>query len=210
LPIKHADSTPPGPFGNWKPYDDDAKPEAVSPPPWKKRKRVEESVEELKEETDSEALDEDITRLEAFAGVGQAANTPPDTPAVSIKVKEETSDSELSSAKSMESIEFDESFSSGAHSATPAPAEGANSMADQLSSSPLIPEAASPYSSPYKLRSVSPTSSQDSSRSGKSLSKIRKECMHCGTIATADWMNGPTPQRNRCQNPSCSKPRDRY
>lgn len=199
-----ADPTRTGPFGNWKPYDDDAKPEITSQPLCKKENTAEEAVED----TSQSFSEEDVARLEAFAGVGQAVHTPPDTPAVSIKVEDESSDSELSSAKSMESIEFDESFSSAAHSATPARADGTHPMAGQLS--PLIPESASPAASPYKLQSVSPTSSEGSSGPGKSLSKIRKECMHCGTVATSTWMNGPTPQRNRCQNPSCNKVRDRY
>jgi hypothetical protein len=174
---------------------------------YKKRKISEEPVDQpVKEEMTSDELDEDISRLEAFAGIG--ANTPPDTPAVSIKIEEQTSESELSSAKSMESIEFDESFSSGGPSATPGP--GAISMAGQLSSNPLVPEPQSPsQSSPYKLQSISPTSSEASSERGLARSKVRKQCMHCGTRATDAWMRGPTPLRNKCQNPNCNKPRDR-
>ena len=174
---------------------------------FKKRKTSEEPVDQpVKEEMTSDELDEDIRRLEAFAGVG--ANTPPDTPAVSIKIEDQTSDSELSSAKSMESIEFDESFSSGGPLATPA--RGAISMAGPLSSNPLVPEPQSPtHSSPYKLQSISPTSSEASSEWQQTRSKVRKQCMHCGTRATDAWMRGPTSLRNRCQNPNCNKPRDR-
>jgi hypothetical protein len=204
------DLTCTGPFGNWKPYDDDAKPEITSQPLFKRENTVEEELEEPIEDTSQSYSEKDIARLEAFAGVGQAVHTPPDTPAVSIKAEDESSDSELSTAQSMESIEFDNSFSSAAHSATPAPADGTHPIAGQLSSSPLIPESASPQNSPYKLQSVSPTSSEGSSGPGKSLSKVRKECIHCRTVATSTWMNGPTPQRNRCQNPSCNKIRDRY
>lgn len=174
---------------------------------YKKREPTEEPVDQpVKEEMTSDELDEDISRLEAFAGVG--ANTPPDTPAVSIKVEDQTSDSELSSAKSMESIEFDESFSSGGPLATAAP--GAISMAGQLSSNPVVPEPQSPaQSSPYKLQSISPTSSEASSEWEQTRSKVRKQCMHCGTRATDAWMRGPTSLRNKCQNPNCKKPRDR-
>jgi hypothetical protein len=177
---------------------------------YKKRETTEEPVDQpVKEEMTSDErdeLDEDIGILEAFAGVG--ANTPPDTPAVSVKVEDQTSDSELSSAKSMESIEFDESFSSGGSPATAAP--GAISLAGQPSSNPLVPEPQSPaQSSPYKLQSISPTSSEASSDWEQTRSKVRKQCMHCGTRATDAWMRGPTSLRNKCQNPNCNKPRDR-
>lgn len=135
--------------------------------------------------------------------------TPPFTPPVSVKVEEETSESELSSVESMDSIEFDNSFQSGEHSGTSATADGTQSTPGQLSSSPLNEVPASPDPSPFKLKSASPSSSERGSGPGKVLSKIRKECRHCGTVATTAWMNGPTPDRNRCMNSSCGQYRDR-
>lgn len=148
--------------------------------------------------------------MEAFAG---AANIHPFTPPVSVKVEEERSDSELSSAKSMDSSELDESFRSDVHHpATEALVEGTPSDAGQLRNTPSAGELASaePSSepSPFKLKSAS-ASPEGSSRSGKALSRVRKECMHCGTVASLAWRNGPNPGRNRCMNPRCGLYRDR-
>lgn len=150
-------------------------------------------------------------RLEEFAAA-MNGRSPPSTPPPSVKREEYTSDSELSSAKSMDSIEFDASFSSNANadSVTVAPAYGTQSMA-QLGSSPTIPLPATTASSQYtyEQEAVSPSPSPGSSRSQKTLSKCRKSCMHCGTVATVAWRNGPSSKRNKCQNSSCNKPRDR-
>jgi len=152
--------------------------------------------------------------MEAFEGERNPLCSPPD----SIKSEEEdernfgaeaqsdTSDSELSSAQSMESIEFDESFSS---SATQAVNHGTQSTAGQLGSSPLPEESPSPQSSPFKLESASPSPIKGSSRAEKTRSRVRKQCKHCGTIASMSWRNGPVPDRDRCMNPSCGLSRGR-
>ncbi|KAE9377038.1 hypothetical protein N431DRAFT_189346 [Stipitochalara longipes BDJ] len=152
--------------------------------------------------------------MEAFGSEMNPLCSPP----VSIKTEEEVeenidaevqqdmSDSELSSAKSMESIEFDESFSS---SATQAPNYGTQPTTEQVDSSSFMEEPDSPQSSPFKLESASPSPVKDSSTSRKPLSRIRKECKHCGTVASIAWRNGPIPDRNRCMNQSCGLLRDR-
>jgi hypothetical protein len=168
----------------------------------------------VKEEKLYQRLDGDFVvvksvadRLEAFADAMNAP-TPPSTPPPSNKGQAYISDSELSEAKSMESIEFDESFSSAANSVTPAPALGAQTSSARIESSPGMPVPASPGSSPCKQESISSSSSSGSSKSQRALSRTRKTCMHCGTIATLAWRNGPVSMRNRCQNSSCNKPRD--
>jgi len=191
-----------GPLGHWKPYDEDAEPDVTVLPPWKKQK-----VEEAPKDEGGFPSEEVLASLEAFGGA--VNRTPPFTPPVSVKVEGETSESELSSAESMDSIDFDESFQSGERSGTAAIAGGTQSTPGQLSSSPLNEESASPESSPFKLKSASPRSSEGGSGPGKVRSKIRKECKHCGTVATAAWMNGPTPDRNMCMNSSCGQYRDR-
>jgi hypothetical protein len=125
---------------------------------------------------------------------------------INVVVQQDTSDSELSSAQSMESIDFDESFGS---SATQAPNHDTQSTAGQLNSSPLMEESDSPQSSPFKLESAPPSPDKGSPRPRKPLSRIRKECKHCGTVASLSWRNGPVPDRNRCMNPSCRLLRDR-
>lgn len=206
-----------GPFGSWKAYDNDAKPEITSHTPYKEKPVVKPVIEEEKptKPMTYERLNGEIAevnsvadRLEEFAAA-MIGRSPPSTPPPSIKREDSTSDSELSEAKSMESIEFDESFSSNANCNTVAPPSGTQSMAAQLNDSPANPLPATPASSQYTQESASPSPSPGSSRSQKTLSKTRKSCMHCGTVATAAWRNGPASKRNKCQNSSCNRPRDR-
>ncbi len=203
----------PGPFGSWKPYDIDAKPELTSQTPHEeKEKPVEEKM--LYERLDGSfvAVNSVANRLEAFADAMNAPTSPSTPPLPVDKRQESTSDSELSEAKSMGSIEFDESFGSAVNSVTPAPTSDTQNTPVQLDSSPTIVVSVSPAASPesrlIKQESISPTPSPGSSKSGKTLSRTRKTCMHCGTIANLAWRNGPAGKRNRCQNSDCSKPRD--
>jgi hypothetical protein len=206
-----ADLRAPGPFGNWKPYDTDASPELTSQTRYEEKKPVEEKMLYQRLDGSLVVVNSVIDRLEAFADAMNSP-TPPTTPPPAGKRQESTaSDSELSEAKSMESIEFDESFSSAGNSITPAPTFGtqpttaelessptANSItpATILSTQPVVPQldssptivvsvspVASPASSSYKQESISPTPSLGNSRSRKTLSRTRKTCMHCGTIA---------------------------
>jgi len=181
----------PGPFGNWKLYDEDADP-------------------------DEPCVEDDVaSRMEGFGGSMNALCSPPfsikseeeDEINITAEAHQETSDSELSSIESMDSIEFEESLGS---SASQAVNHGPQfTTATRLSSSPLPEESPSPPSSPIKLESTSPSPTRGSSRSAKALSRVRKQCKHCGTIASISWRNGPAPDRNRCMNPSCDLPRDR-
>jgi hypothetical protein len=203
-----------GPFGIWKAYDNDAKPEVTSQIPYKEKpeKPAEAEEEEPMKPMTYENLDGEIVevntvvdRLEEFAAAMNGGN-PPSTPPPSIKREEDTSESELSDPQSMESIEFDESFSSNAKCITVAPPSSTQSMAPQLGSNPTFPMPGTPAST---QESASPSPSPSSSRSQKTLSKTRKSCVHCGTVATTAWRNGPASKRNRCQNSKCNKTRDR-
>lgn len=202
-----------GPFGSWKAYDNDAKPEITTHTPYREKPVIEE--EKPTKPMTYQRLNGEIVevnsvvdRLEEFVAE-MMGRSPPSTSPPSIKREDSTSESELSEARSMESIEFDESFSSSANCNTVAPPSGTKSMAAQLNDSPTNPLPATPASSQYTQESASPSPSPGRSRSQKTLSKTRKSCMHCGTVATAAWRNGPASKRNKCQNSSCNKPRDR-
>jgi hypothetical protein len=219
-----------GHYGIWKQLDIDPKLAKLIEV---KKKRAEQErqkkLEEEREHVQVMAFENEKARIEALAAV--MANWVPPSREQGLG---DTSSSELSSVSSMEDIEFDKSFSSAANSIAVAPANV--SMMALLNSTHLmngmfafsgsqIPAAApsapisnvrshapSPSPSASRSSSYSPTASTAASSAGKTLrvrSKIRSICMHCGTKASIEWRNGPAPDRNRCQNPQCNKPRDR-
>lgn len=151
-------------------------------------------------------VDNVIDHLEEFAAALNAPS-PPSSPPPEAKHEEYISDSELSSAKTMDSIEFDESFSSNSNTIVVDTSNRTQSMAAQHYTSPTTTMQASSESSTYN-QSVSPSPSPGSTKSHKTLSRTRMTCIHCGTTATLAWRNGPPQTRNRCMNPRCNKPRD--